>query len=103
VATNRNTGRQINMDVQRVISYRHFCNKIWNAVRYALPLLESKDDKSVGSASGVSVDLAQLRDGMSLADRWILSRLVRSCAASCVNVTGRYQPVNARRRTWSPR
>lgn len=64
------------MDVQRVISYRHFCNKIWNAVRYALPLLESNGE-IVGSGSSRG-DLAQLREGMSLADRWILSRLVRT-------------------------
>ncbi|KAF4038271.1 Anticodon-binding domain of tRNA [Phytophthora infestans] len=62
-------GRQINMDVQRVVSYRHFCNKLWNAVRYALPLLE-RDDEALES-----VDLALFRDDMTLADRWIMSRL----------------------------
>ncbi|KAG3171264.1 putative valine--tRNA ligase, cytoplasmic [Phytophthora cactorum] len=62
-------GRQINMDVQRVVSYRHFCNKVWNAVRYALPLLETDN------ANSESVDLSLLRDDMTLADRWIMSRL----------------------------
>ncbi|GLE07674.1 hypothetical protein PINS_up018277 [Pythium insidiosum] len=58
-------GRQINMDVQRVVSHRQFCNKIWNAVRYALPLLESNS----------SNDAVVIETDMSLADRWILSRL----------------------------
>ncbi|KAE8983535.1 putative valine--tRNA ligase, cytoplasmic [Phytophthora rubi] len=64
-------GRQINMDVQRVVSYRHFCNKVWNAVRYALPLLEA--DTSAGTDK--RADLSHMRDDMTLADRWIMSRL----------------------------
>ncbi|OWZ04365.1 Valyl-tRNA synthetase, partial [Phytophthora megakarya] len=63
-------GRQINMDVQRVVSYRHFCNKVWNAVRYALPLLETTDS---GDAS--VTELSLLHGDMTLADRWIMSRL----------------------------
>lgn len=29
-------GRDINLDINRVLSYRHFCNKIWNATKFAL-------------------------------------------------------------------
>ncbi|KAL7690461.1 putative valine-tRNA ligase, valyl/Leucyl/Isoleucyl-tRNA synthetase, editing [Plasmopara halstedii] len=65
-------GRQINMDVQRVVSYRHFCNKMWNAVRYALPLLARDSNKAVRSDEK---ELTCLRDHMTLSDRWILSRL----------------------------
>ncbi|RLN89403.1 hypothetical protein BBJ28_00003939 [Nothophytophthora sp. Chile5] len=72
-------GRQINMDVQRVVSYRHFCNKVWNAVRYALPLLEATDNGTSAQAESKATDLSILRDDMALADRWIMSRLVSQC------------------------
>ncbi|OQS06811.1 valyl-tRNA synthetase [Thraustotheca clavata] len=64
-------GRQINMDVQRVIAHRHFCNKMWNAIRYALPLLATESTSPLD------------RSSMSLADRWILSRMAE--AVSKVN------------------
>ncbi|CAI5709553.1 unnamed protein product [Peronospora destructor] len=69
-------GRQINMDVQRVVSYRHFCNKVWNAVRYALPLLKTTDDDDAKDAKPFTpADLSLLRGDMTVADRWIMSRL----------------------------
>ncbi len=32
-------GRDINLNVQRVVGYRHFCNKIWNAMKFSLNAL----------------------------------------------------------------
>ena len=32
-------GRDINLDVNRVVGYRHFCNKIWNAIKFSLNAL----------------------------------------------------------------
>jgi len=57
-------GRDIKMSEQRVEGYRHFVNKLWNAARFALMHIKTGHgpvDESL----------------VSLADRWILSRLCR--------------------------
>ena len=33
-------GREINLDIQRVDGYKKFCNKIWNATRFAMIKLD---------------------------------------------------------------
>jgi valyl-tRNA synthetase len=60
-------GRDIKMSEKRVDGYRHFINKIWNAARFALMHFE----RGYGKFDPQNI---------SLADRWILSRLQKTTA-----------------------
>ena len=62
--------RDIRFDMQRVAGYRNFCNKLWNAARFVMMVVEQS---AALNASG-PVEL-------SPADRWIRSRLGRAIGA----------------------
>ncbi|MBV6418578.1 MAG: Valine--tRNA ligase [Steroidobacteraceae bacterium] len=62
--------RDISFDLGRVAGYRNFCNKLWNAARFALLMVESTGDTGAADASDFPI-----------ADRWIRSRLGRTLEA----------------------
>ncbi|XP_040106247.1 valine--tRNA ligase isoform X3 [Oryx dammah] len=66
-------GRDINLDVNRILGYRHFCNKLWNATKFALRGLGKGFVPSPTSEPG---------GHESLVDRWIRSRLTEAVRLS---------------------
>ncbi len=70
-------GTDISLSQQKMLSYRAFANKIWNATRFVLLNLETRQFHLQGE---FNVSLAEerflsRRGELSLVDRWILSRL----------------------------
>ena len=62
------TGADIKWNDQMIETYRNFANKIWNATRFCLL-----------NSEGAAVDHNSLMaDGLSLPDKWIISRLNRT-------------------------
>jgi valyl-tRNA synthetase len=62
--------RDIRFDLGRVGGYRNFCNKLWNGARFVLMTVEG--DAGQGDLTGAAE--------LSVADRWIVSRLASTLA-----------------------
>jgi valyl-tRNA synthetase len=67
-------GRDIRLSADRITGYRNFANKVWNAARFVL--MQGTGDRKEVSSSEFRVSGRQ--EELSLADRWILSRLNRT-------------------------
>ncbi len=62
-------GRDIRLSEDRIDGYRHFINKIWNAARFALMHIGSSEPPQAQSLDP---------EKLSLAHRWILSKLSKT-------------------------
>ncbi|AAZ12006.1 valyl-tRNA synthetase, putative [Trypanosoma brucei brucei TREU927] len=64
------SGRNVNLDIDRVVAYRQLCNKLWNAVRFVLYHALGEDYKPKATLVN-----SQKVASLPLECRWILSRL----------------------------
>ena len=69
--------RRIALSVKRIEGYRNFCNKLWNAARYAMLQLDGKGALATGERPAASL----------LINRWILSRLDAALVAADLGLT----------------
>lgn len=73
------TGRDIRFDMGRIEGYRNFCNKMWNATRFVLMNTE-----------GYDTGIENTDSRMSLADRWIRTRL-KTAQQSTISALNNYR------------
>jgi len=73
-------GRNINLDIDRVVGYRQFGNKLWNAMKFVLNCL---------GPDYHYVSLAEAGD-LSFQDRWILHKLTKA-VKDANRLLGEYQ------------
>jgi len=64
-------GRDINLDVKVVVAYRKFCNKLWNATRFALKYIEDFQP------TATLLDDLMSSGKMCIRDKWMISRLMK--------------------------
>jgi valyl-tRNA synthetase len=63
---------KIALSIKRIEGYRNFCNKLWNAARYALTSVGASDARAGGPRP----------EARAFANRWILSRLYDAIEAA---------------------
>ncbi|KAL8283096.1 hypothetical protein RQP46_005874 [Phenoliferia psychrophenolica] len=80
-------GRDINLEILRVEGYRKFCNKLWNATKFAMSKLDPKTSLAADAGPLLDADGSRLYPAFvptasqkpsgeeSLVERWILHKL----------------------------
>lgn len=87
-------GSDINLDINRIVAARAFCNKMWNAMRFALANFPA-DFAQIAPMSLQELDvLIAKAGGLTPPQRWILSRLHNAIVA-CDDAFTKYEFGNA--------
>jgi valyl-tRNA synthetase len=81
-------GTDIVLSEERILSYRAFANKIWNAARFVFMNLDKYEYEAAGGETLETLASPEVREaapypasgGVVLIDRWIFSRLARATA-----------------------
>ena len=66
-------GRDVNLDIKRVVGCRQFCNKLWNATRFALQFMSDFEPTSA------LLDELMSSGRMAIRDKFMISRLMDAC------------------------
>ena len=69
------SGKNVNLDIDRIVGYRQFCNKLWNAVKFTLNF-------ALGESFVPKVEQIHPNAQLPFQCRWILSRL-DTCTEVC--------------------
>ena len=81
-------GRFINFETGRIQGYRNFCNKLWNATRYIMMMVDEHGCSSVaegrtpGATEAQSININKGEMEFGLAERWITTCLSNVIAAT---------------------
>ena len=75
VATGSTVGQDLNLSMERVTAGRNFSNKLWNATKYVLLMLNKVDESEWQSLRSRDFSSPEALASLPLAERWVVSLL----------------------------